>query len=234
MKRGVKTFDNPLFLEHFKEKIDFFEVEAIQTNNYSFLKNFSLPIVIHAENSRWNVDLSDKSKKNFNLKAINFARKIADFSGSKKIIVHPGIKKGKLFSIESTMEFLKEINDRRILVENIKEGVGSSPEDIKEIIKKVKVGFCFDVNHAISYARKFGLDIFEVIKNFLKLNPSHFHIGGQNGFKDHLSLKEFDYDWKEVLSLYPKNSEITLETITDMKEVEEDVKFINEIIKNCE
>ncbi|MFH1608011.1 MAG: TIM barrel protein [archaeon] len=234
MKIGVKTFDNPLFLKHFKEKVDFFEIQAIQTNDYSFLKNFSLPMMIHAENARWNVDLSDKSKKDFNLKAINFARKIADFSGSKKIIIHPGMKKGRLFSIDSTIEFLKEVNDKRILVENIIEGVGSFPEDIKEIIKETKVGFCFDVNHAIECARGSKLEVFEVIKDFLKLNPSHFHIGGQNGYKTHLSLKDFDYDWKEILSLYPKNSEITLETTIGAKEVEEDVKFIKKIIKKCE
>lgn len=236
MKIGVKTFDSPLVLEHFKDKVDFFEVQAIQTNDYFFLKNFSLPIVIHAEHSREDVDLSDKSKKYFNLKAINFAKKIADFSNSKKIVIHPGGRKNEMSSIDSTIEFLKEVYDKRILIENIFGfGVGCSPEDIKEIIKKTKVGFCFDVNHAIKHARDSKLEVFEVIKDFLKLNPSHFHIGGQRftleDYKEHLSLKDFDYDWKEILSLYPRNAEITLETTVDTKKIEKDVEFIKSIIR---
>ena len=64
MKIGVKTFNNPKFLEHFEKDVDFFEVQAIQKNNYSFLKKFSLPIVVHAEHQNFGINISDKSKEN--------------------------------------------------------------------------------------------------------------------------------------------------------------------------
>jgi len=234
MKIGVKTYTDEKFLEFFENSADFFEVQAIQGKDYSFLKKFSQPIVIHSEHQLWGVDISDETKKEFNLKSINFARKIADSFGAKKIIVHPG---GSISdkSIENTINFLNEINDERILIENLPEfWVGSSVENIKEILKKTKVGFCFDLNHAISYAVSSKKDILEIVKEFLKLKPTHFHIGGQKFVNkkeiDHLSLNEFDWDWKKILSLYPKNADLTLETTMDIKEVEGDVELIREII----
>ncbi len=238
MKIGVKTFDNPEFLKHYENDVDFFEVQAIQKNNYSFLKNFSLPIVIHAEHQDFGINISDKSKEDKNLKAINFARKVADSVNSKKIIVHLGANKelGKDCCIKNAIDFLRKINDKRILVENLIKGVGCSPEEIKEIIEKTGVGFCFDVNHAIGYARLNKLDENKIIRKFLKLNPKHFHIGGQKFVSgkqlSHLSLKDFDYDWKGILFLYPKNAEITLETTIDIKEVEKDVKLAKKIISD--
>jgi endonuclease IV len=177
MKIGVKTFGNPDLLKHFEGKVSFFEIQAIQSNDYSFLKNFSLPIVVHAEHDEWGINISDKNKEKSNLKAINFAQKIADMTGSKKIIVHPGSDSGSSdCSIDNTIDFLKKINDGRILIENLI-SFSASPEEIKKIIKSTGVGFCFDLNHSMDYALKNNLDVMETIKKFLKLNPSHFHIG---------------------------------------------------------
>ena len=130
---------------------------------------------------------------------------------------------------------MKDISDKRILIENVILYL-SNPEEIKEIMDKTNVGFCFDLNHAISYSKNSNRDMFEVIKEFLKLKPKHFHIAGQNFLfgKDisHLSLNKFDWNWKEILSLYPKNAEITLETTTNIKKVEKDVEFIRKILEN--
>jgi hypothetical protein len=49
----------------------------------------------------------------------------------------------------------------------------------------------------------------------------------------HISLKEFDYDWKEILSLYPKDAELTLETTIDKSEIEQDVELVREISGGC-
>ena len=234
MKIGVKTFNDPNLLKHFEKKIDFFEIQAIQSNDYSFLKEFSLPIVVHAEHHNWGINIADKDKEKSNLKAINFAQKVADMVCAKKIIVHSGFNsEHSNCSIETVIDFLKKINDKRILIETLIY-FSASPEEIKRIMEATGVGFCFDLNHAISYASKNNLKVIEVVKKFLKLNPSHFHIGGQRKefgeYGDHLSLKEFDYDWKEILSLYPKDAELILETTIDRSEIEQDVEFIRKII----
>ncbi|MDP1759954.1 MAG: hypothetical protein Q8L01_00585 [Candidatus Woesebacteria bacterium] len=62
MKIGIKTFDNPFFLESLKEKADFIEIMAIEGNNYDFLKKFSLPIVIHAQHENFGINNADKTK----------------------------------------------------------------------------------------------------------------------------------------------------------------------------
>ncbi len=240
MKIGVKTFNNSKFLEHFEKDVDFFEVQAIQKNNYSFLKNFSLPIVVHAEHNGFGVDISNKKKENKNLKAINFAKKVADLVDSKKIIIHPGASKklGGDCCVENTIDFLRKIDDKRILIENVVTGIGNSPETIKEIMEKTGVGFCFDVNHAICYAKLNKMNENKVIKEFLRLNPKHFHVGGQRFVSgkhiSHISLKDFDYNWRSILSLYPKDAEITLETTIDIKKVEKDVEFIKELVSEID
>ena len=103
MKLGVKTFNNPLFLEHFKDKADFFEIMAIRINNYNFLKKFQIPMVIHVEHQRFGINIVDKSKYNQNLESINFAKKLADFTNSKKIILHPGIMYNENCSKENSI-----------------------------------------------------------------------------------------------------------------------------------
>lgn len=234
MKFGVKTYSDYEFLRHFEKKIDFFEVQAIQGKDYSFLKNFSLPIVIHAEHQAWGVDISSPEQRKINFKAIDFARKIADSISAKKIIIHAGGDIGN--SIEESINFLNALNDDRIIVENVvRAWVGASFSDIKKILDKTGKGFCFDVNHAILYCWENNLDIFSLIKKFLELNPKHFHIGGQrkgvNGEIGHLLLKEFDYNWEDILKLYPKDAEITLETAPNIKDTEEDIKLIKKISK---
>ncbi len=241
MKIGVKTFDNPNFLKHFENKVNFFEIMAVQKNDYSFLKNFSLPMVIHAEHGSFGFNPADISKKKQNLKTIKFAIKVADLVNAKKIIVHPeGIEKGnKNCSIENAINFFKEINDERILIENLPNS--SNPKitrlcqtsrQIKRFMKKTGTGFCFDVNHT-NELRKDIYGRYNFIKKFLKLNPSHYHLGGQklNSYNAHLCFDDSDLDLKKILSYYPENAEITLETEVDIKKTEEDLKTIKKIIE---
>lgn len=240
MKIGVKTFDNPEFLKQFEDKVDFFEIMAIQTNDYSFLKDFSLPIVIHAEHQAFGVNPADSSKKELNLRSINFARKVANLSNAKKIIVHPGfIEKGNQnCSLKNSIDLFKEIGDKRILIENLpkfhKEGksLASSSGKIKKIMKNAGTQFCFDVNHHLKNLKKLGRN-YDFIKKYVQLNPAHYHIGGQRILerKEHTCLEDSELDLKQILSYYPENAEITLETETDIAKVEKDVEIIRNVLK---
>ena len=235
MKIGVKTFNNPKFLKHFKDKVDFFEIMAIRENNYEFLKEFKKIEVIHAEHQGFGINFADRAKQELNKKSVDFAIALADKTNAKKIIVHPGALKDKKCSKENSVKFIKNIPDKRIIIENMpyEDKLGVTPNETKKFLKETDKGLCFDINHAIEAATFLKIDYLEFIKEFVKLKPDHYHIGGQSikNNKTHLALKESDFDLKEVVSLLPKNAKITLETTTDINKTEEDIKIIKQIIK---
>lgn len=235
MKIGVKTFDSEKFLKHFENDVDFFEVMALQKNDYSFLKQFSLPFVIHAEHQFYETNPADISKKDFNLKSVNFARKIADMTNAEKIIVHPGHINNKYCSIENAINFFREINDERILIENLpgresQNRLCTSVERIENFIPRTGMGFCFDINH-VRELKNFNGD-YNFIKEYITFNPRHYHLGGQKLSKpnDHLCLEETELDMKKLLSYYPDDAEITLETEPDIYKTEKDVKIIRNVL----
>ena len=88
-----------------------------------------------------------------------------------------------------------------------------SPEKIASFLKKVDQGFCLDINHAVDYAMVNGLDRIQFLKDMLKLNPTHFHLGGQkfSPRKEHLDFSDSDINLEEILQILPKDAEITLE-----------------------
>lgn len=246
MKIGVKTFDSEKFLESFEDRADFFEIMALQRNDYSFLKRFSLPFVIHAEHGRQGTNPADSSKREFNIKSVNFARRIADFTKADKIIVHPGVieEGNKNCSLENAIGFFRGLNDERILVENIftskafhlnGQGLCGNPASVQELTSLTKIGFCFDVNHALLGRTNFDGD-YSFVKDYVALNPQHYHIGGQrlNELDAHLSFIDSDLDLRKVLQYYPKNAEITLETTTEISEVENDLRTIRKIMRSLD
>ena len=236
MKFGVKTYDNEDFLDYFLDKADFFEVQAIRGKDYSFLQKFAgkIPMVIHAEHQGFGVNAADSTLEKVNLESINFAIKVADLAKADYIVFHPGIINNKNCSIDNSIKFLKKIKDKRIILENLpmhtKEiiSIGSKPEEMKKLMRETGFGFCFDINHSIEAAIFYNLDIKYLILEFEKLNPKHYHLGGQKikEKKTHLSLSESDFDLLSYLKLLNKNAEITLETTTDVNDVEEDLKSV--------
>lgn len=236
MKIGVKTFDNEKFLDYFIDKADFFEVQAIQKNNYDFLKKYKIPIVIHSEHIGFGINSADKELFKKNLESINFAIKLADYCNSKKIIIHPGIIENNKCSKQESINFIKNIDDKRILIENLpsadKGSTCTLPEEMKEFLLQTKKGFCFDINHAIQSAALSNIDYINVLKELLKLNPKHIHLGGQSIKlnKTHLKISDSDIPLKKILSFIPDYAEITLETTRDIKEVEEDLKLVRKMI----
>lgn len=239
MKIGVKTFDNPNFLKKFEDKVDFFEIMAIQTNNYDFIKDLKLPIVIHSQHERFGINVADKNKQDINKKSIDFSKKLADMGNAKKIILHCGFLDTENCSIENAISFIKSMNDKRIILENMPSRdlypnrFSSTPEQMKKLLKETKCGFCFDINHAIESAVNNNEDYRQYIKEFVKLKPAHYHLGGQiiNEKKTHLNLAECDFDLKEVLKLIPKDAEITLEVSTDLEKTLDDVNIMRRIMK---
>lgn len=236
MKIGIKTFDNEKLLDYFKDKVDFFEIMAIQANDYSFLKKYSLPIIIHAEHLGFNINPADKTKIKENIKSIDYAIKLADSINSKKIIIHPGILSDENCSKEQAISLFKDFNDKRFLIENIltiEKGLCSNPIETKDFLKITNKKLCLDINHAICSANYKNINYIKFLNEFIKLNPCHYHLGGDK--KDsktdrHLSFKDSDIDIAKIMSLLPKNAEITIETTRDIKDLEQDIDYLKRII----
>jgi len=233
MKIGVKTYCNKIFLKHFDDKADFFEVMALEGKDYSFLREFSKPIIIHAQHQLLGVNNADKTQRTKNISSLQFAISLANQNKSAKIIVHPGNIINKNCSKEESISLINSFKDKRMLIENMpcpEEYLCTTPEEMSEYLKETGKGFCFDINHAISAALILKRDPFKMIKNFLKLKPSHYHLGGQklttNEEGQHLSFKDSKIDLDKIMKLIPKDAEITLETTTDIEKTEYDLDFI--------
>jgi hypothetical protein len=240
MKIGIKSFDDWPFIESLQNKADFVEIMAIRGRDYSFIKDIKIPVIIHAMHNGLGINPSDPMKDEVNKKAINFAIDLADKTKAIKIIVHPGPLENSNCTMEVSENFLKQFDDKRIILENHadhRERFPSpsfvTPEQIMPLLKKTKKGFCFDINHAISYALAEKIDISAFLKQFIKLKPAHFHLGGQkfNPYKEHIDFSDSDVDLKKVFAILPEDSEITLECLADVKKTEKDIELIRTFMK---
>jgi sugar phosphate isomerase/epimerase len=242
MKLGAKTYDDKNFLKHFDSIADFFEVQAIQTKDYSFIKEFDKPIVIHAEHQVWGINNASEKHKEKNLKSIRFAQDLAKEVNAKKIIIHQGNIIDKNCSREQAVNLLNSIDDKRILIENLipeKKGLCTTPNETKRFLKEVNKGFILDINHAIESAIFLEEDYICFLRDFIRLNPAHYHIGGQSIIKKegndfelraHLSFSDSNIDLKSIFEILPKDAEITLEVTTDIKKTEYDFNLLKKYI----
>jgi endonuclease IV len=234
MKIGVKTYDSEEYIQRFTNEVDFIEVIGIA--KYEFLKNKN--VTIHCKHERFGVNIADKTKEKENILAIQLAIDIADFCGSKRIIVHPGFIENENCTIENSIKLLKKFNDKRIIIENLpffireKICLCSTPENTKFFLEKCDCSFCFDINHAISSALFKNLPPYSFLEDFQKLNPAQIHLGGQTlaNDKTHLNFTESDIDLKKVLTYLPKNSEIILEVTQDINETEKDIAILRKVL----
>jgi deoxyribonuclease-4 len=236
MKFGVKTYYDESFLDKFVDKSDFFEVQAIRGNDYSFLKKYSKEIFLHCEHCSFGVNIADSSKMKDNLEAVNFAKELADEINAKKIVIHPGHFENESCSIENTLNFLRENCDSRFMIENMpgfgfndkSQRIGCTPEEMKFLIEETGLGFCFDINHAIEYSLSEGVDYWKVIGEFERMDPVHYHLSGEKipeGIS-HIGFRNSNLDLKKFFSIIRDSAEITLEVGLDPKEVEYDLDVV--------
>ena len=239
MLLGVKSYDNKDFFEHFKDSADFFEVQAIESKDYSFLESFKLPFVVHAEHLGFGINIADKKLEKKNINAIKFAIKIADLAKAKKIIVHPGKMLNPDCLMKQSIKILDIIDDDRIIIENLpslSNGLCDTPENTKIFLDRSGKRLILDINHAIETAVLNNLDYINYLKSFIRLKPKHYHFGGQiihnKDYKTHLSFRESNIDHENIMKIIPKSAEMTLEVTTNIKKTEYDLAFIRDIIRN--
>ncbi len=236
MKIGVKTFRDKDFLKLFEKDADFFEIMAVEDTNFDFIREFSKPWVVHSRHERFGLNNADKQKREENIKSLKSAISLADKCKADKIIVHPGINFNTSCSEEEFVSLISSFNDKRLLIENLplnEDCFGATPDDMSRLMKKTGLGFCFDINHAIETALTLKKDYLKMLREFIKLKPAHYHLGGQklNGDrKTHLSFKESEINLREIFDLLPKDANITLEVTTDKDKTAKDVAIIKKFI----
>jgi deoxyribonuclease-4 len=216
---------------------NYIELTPIPGTEITPFLSFNLPYIVHITTEHYGLNIADRNKRDLNLKTIENCILWADKLEAKYLILHPGYDG----SIDYAINFLDEIQDKRILIENMpKIGItnesmlGYSPKQIKQL-RGCKFGFCLDLNHAIKAAVSLKLDYKTYIRDFLKFNPDVFHISDgclSHGKDEHLAPGEGEYDFKfliQCVSSTPSKC-VTLETPrNNLMSFEEDLNHLRKI-----
>ncbi len=256
MKIGVKIWpDKAEYAYEIAEHVDFIEIMAKRGEDFSFLEGIELPFVVHAEHHHMGVNYADSSKIAQSRKSLEFAIRLADKLDARMIIVHPGYLDGLSVrqlshdtstestvpnqSAENVIEFLKGINDNRIVLENlpIRETVNggllehpfSTPEGLRDLLLATNKGMCLDLSHAQVTASILGLNCIELLEKFMELKPRHFHACGgvECETKDtHMHLWEGNLNIEAFKRMLPKTAWVTLETPCDLEGQLRDIEIM--------
>jgi deoxyribonuclease-4 len=242
IKFGLKLWStNSNLLKEAKELIEnnvfqYIEVTPIPNTEMTSFLAYNLPYIIHITTERHGLNIADKEKEEINLKMIYSCIEWADKLNAKYLILHPGYG-----PVNSAIEFLDNIKDKRILIENMpKTGindekmVGYTPEQINRLVDK-KFELCLDLNHAIKAAISLNKDYKQFVEEFLELNPKMFHIsdGKLNNEKDeHLNIGDGDYDFGFLATCVKKSDSkyVTLETPRNLNSFDNDINNLKKLI----
>ena len=233
MKIGVKAYGFEQELIDLETRTDFFEVMALEGKDYSQFKKIKIPLTIHAQHQVFGINNANKKLEEKNKKSLLFAIKLADEFGADKIVVHPGELNDSDCSLENSINFFKQFNDSRIIIENMpsKNHLCGTPEELNFFVRKLNLGICFDFNHAIQFALTSKQDYNNFIKEFLKLKPNYFHIGGQKfDGTTHLAFSESEINLEPLIKSVPDKARIALETSNNLNEKSEELDFIKSLI----
>jgi deoxyribonuclease-4 len=217
---SVNTDIFPQALDAIRSGIfQFIELTPIPGTDITPYVNADVNYLIHIPPpDKYGMNLADSSKSDANLQLLDWCSQCADLLHATHIILHTGHG-----FREAVDNFLQEISDSRIVLENMTrydtnrgDMVGYLPEEVAELLGG-KFGFCLDVSHAIKTALILGKDYWEFLDDFLPLNPKVIHLSDApltNDVDEHLNIGAGDYDWPRLLGYVQRcqNSLITLET----------------------
>jgi len=251
-KYGLKLWSNnenyvPHAARLFRKKVyDYIELYVVPHTYERYIKmwrNLEIPFIIHCTHFMHGFNLAAKKKLQSNLEIFAEVKAYCDELNGAYIIFHPGIKG----ALESTIEQVNRIKDKRLLVENkpyisMQEDRcrGSSYEELETIINSCKIGFCLDVPHAINAAFHLKRDCYTYLKKMVTLSPMVIHIsdGEVKEIHDkHLNLGEGDFDFKAIKGIisHSRAPYLTLETNKNcdrLSDFVEDIKKIKKIINH--
>lgn len=217
-------------------EIQFLEMYALPNSfdedSFEKLIASGIPVQIHSPNE----DKMNLTQNNaVNMEYMSEVIRFADYFQSDYIIVHSGIGKHAGY----LMENLKKINDPRLIIENVpyasllgKEPLyAHHPQIIEEILSQSTLGFCLDFTHATKAAISFHEDPMEIIRDFIKLKPTVYHItDGRLDIEEdeHLDLGKGEFDLSAIKDIILNHAgyRVVLETPKTGHALENDIKNI--------
>jgi|SRR3990172_8424783 len=210
---------NELYNKGVFNYIELYSVPMSFNKYIKFWMNLNIPYIIHAPHFSGGLNFSLREHQHTNLKLAHQAIHYADKLKATYIIFHPGV--GGTYS--ETIYQIKKINDSRILIENKPYWglhdelcVGHSPEEIKLITEEVRIGFCFDIGHAVCSANAKKIDPMKYINEFNDLDPVMYHLsdGDYSGIHDrHDHFGHGSFPIKDIIKIIRKHTMISIETI---------------------
>lgn len=231
--------------ERFFDYIELFVVPGSKKNCLEQWKEKKLSYILHAPHSYSGLNLSLRNCEYRNRLLIEDVESFRVALKPAKIIFHPGIHGAVHETIRQILLIKKdyaELFDLALIENKPQIGlkgevcVGSSPEEIKQIITETGIGFCLDIGHAIYYSSWANLQYENVIDSFLNLKADIYHLsdGDVSSQTDlHLNFGEGNFELAWILQRIPTDSYITIETNKDMemnlKDFELDVIYLKKL-----
>jgi endonuclease IV len=254
MKIGLKLWStNERYIspaqDLFKRKIfDYIEL-FVEPDSFSCCgtqwKDIGIPLVLHAPHSMQGLNFSLPDNLNKNKAYCEEVQLYLDLLQPDYVIFHPGVSGTAKETIRQINLLRNDCPDifKKALIENKpKVGlnnercIGALPEEIEEITRETRTGFCLDFGHAICAASAEGGDYRKLINRFMALSPSMFHLtdGLTASLMDsHLHFGAGDFDLRWLARTIPEQALVTIETVkdstTDLNDFEEDVTFLRKI-----
>lgn len=219
--------------------VDFVEVYAKEGEEYAWLRGYDLPVIVHCEHSEDGVNLSNPNEEERNVKAVSWARRLADSFQSNRIILHPGFRKHKGCSLDRMIEFINEHHDKRYLIETMPfllypengQLFCHDTEEVREVSQRCGIGICLDFNHSIGSAVHRKVDWKTFIAELIALGPTHYHISDvdiEKGDEVHLNLFDGQIDFHALKPMIPESAWVTLETPPDREKQKQSIRFLRQ------
>lgn len=228
---GLAAVARELCAQKICDFLELYAVPGFTSEETAVWRGLDIPYVIHAPHFWHGLNLSLEEKFESNRELLRQAKDLCAAVNGSAIIVHLGTR-GTL--AESIRQF-NLLKNSKMIVENKPQisvdetqCVGTSPADIAEVMRLCGVGFCLDIPHAIAFCAFHHKNWREVVADFLRLAPVHYHLcdGFKEDVKDeHYNLGAGDFDLKTILSLLPRNAAVTLETPKSLENLD---RFVEE------
>jgi len=232
--------------EKFFDYIELFVVPGSKKNSLEQWKEKNFSYILHAPHSYSGLNLSLRNCESKNRLLIEEVEAFRVALKPAKIIFHPGIQGSPHETIRQILLFKKDYTklfDLALIENKPKIGlkgetcVGSSPEEIKQIVTETGMGFCLDIGHAIYYTAWADLQYEEIIDEFLKISPFIYHLsdGDVNSQTDlHLNFGAGNFELRTILQKIPIDAYVTIETNKDMNrnltDFELDVIYLKKLL----
>lgn len=231
----LRYYDEGVF-----QYIELFVVIGTFDETVSYWKQFNIPFGIHAPHSAAGMNLSLAENREINKPKIEETLKFADALDARYIVFHAGTNG----TIEEATRQLLPYADERFLIENkpIKglDGsrcVGTTYDELLQITKELKAGFCLDFGHAICAANTLQEDAVDFIKKLLELSPRLFHLTDgdyKSEMDSHLHYGNGTFPLVHLLNFVPNGMMITNEAkrsdANSLLEIAEDARALREYI----